>query len=160
MADREQTAYMLKMTTSTIRTLIEDVGEDESMIRGEHGFNHIRWQTGHLFHIYHSILRLLGVEKSDTEKIKALFDFGTYISDEADDYPPMADIRANLLEIMAEAEKAAETVADDILDREVNRVDGKIGTGHLLSFLCMHNWYHAGQITHLRKILGRPRPFV
>ena len=50
MASRGQLVYMLKTAAQIVKPLIEDITEEESMARTEYGFNHIRWQTGHLAH--------------------------------------------------------------------------------------------------------------
>jgi uncharacterized damage-inducible protein DinB len=160
MADRNQIVFMLKMNADTVKPLIDDINEDESMERGQHQLNHIRWHTGHLVHTYHSILALLGEAKAETEEFKKLFDFGMEISDDPSFYPPMSDLRRELFELQSRAVETSEKVPENVFDNEVEWFGDQIPVGHMLAFLCMHNFYHCGQITIIRKILGRPRPFA
>jgi uncharacterized damage-inducible protein DinB len=160
MADRNQIVYMLKMNTDTIKPLIDDINEEESMERGNHQLSHIRWLTGHLVCTYNTIQSLMGEEKTENDELKKLFDFGVEISDDPALYPSMSDLRKELFEVQKVVVEAVQNAPEAVFDKEMEWFGSQIPVGHMLSFLCMHNFYHCGQITIIRKILGRPRPFA
>jgi uncharacterized damage-inducible protein DinB len=160
MAIHDQILFMLNMVASTTEPLINDITEEESMSRGVHQFNHIRWQTGHLIHTDYQMLSLLGGDQTAPAEYKKLFDYKTELSDDPDFYPPMAELRQALIDVEKALEEAAAKADDAVYAGEVDWADGPIPVSHMISFLCMHNFYHCGQITHIRKMFGRPRPFV
>jgi len=160
MAKRGHLVYMLKTTAQIVKPLIEDITEEESMERTEHRFNHIRWQTGHLAHSDYSILALLSHDKGEPKDYGKIFGGGTELSDEPSAYPPMADLRGELFDLQNRVIKLAEEADDDVFEREIDWGSKKVPVWQAISFLCLHNFYHAGQITQIRKALGRGRPFV
>jgi uncharacterized damage-inducible protein DinB len=160
MSQREQILSMFQLLASSSKLLIDDVTEEESMVRSEHRFNHIRWQTGHLVHSNYQILRLLDESRAAHPGLKEIFDYRTELSDDPNFYPTMAELRRLMKEVEKDIEEAAKEAPDAAFDREVVWGEGKIPVSHMIGFLCMHNFYHCGQITHIRKMLGRPRPFV
>jgi len=160
MASREQLVYMLKTAAQVVKPLIEDITDEESMARTEHNFNHIRWQTGHLLHSNYATLALFSQEKVEPRDYGGIFGGGTELSDDPKAYPSMAELRSELLGLEDRIIALAEKANDDVFEREIEWGSKKVKVWQAMSFLCMHNFYHAGQITQIRKTLGRDRPFV
>lgn len=160
MAAREQLVYMLKTTVQVVKPLIEDITEEESMARTENNFNHIRWQTGHLLHSNYATLALFSQEKIEPKDYGNIFGGGAELSDDPKAYPSMAELRRELLDLKERIIALAEKADDEVFEREIEWGSKKITVWQAMSFLCMHNFYHAGQITQIRKTLGRGRPFV
>ena len=160
MARREQLAYMLKTTAEIVKPLIDDITEEESMVRGSDRFNHIRWQTGHLIHTDNFILQALGQNKTAPESYTDLFAGNNReISDDPEHYPLMAALRTEILVLHKRLIDLVEEVDEAIFDQEIPWGESKAPVWRGITFLCMHDFYHAGQITHIRKALGRERPF-
>lgn len=155
---KEQLLYMLQTTQRLTQPLIEDISDKESMVRGEHNRNHIRWQTGHLIHSDMYLVSVLGGDYPGAEKYKRLFEGGTEPDDESATYPSMAVLRDDLKGVQNELVALVGKMSDEDLQQELG--GGQSWTKwQAASFICMHAFYHAGQITHIRNILGRLRPF-
>ena len=149
--------YLLNTNHRAVRQMIEDITEEESMVTGKDNLNHIRWQTGHLVVSDRLIIPALGAEYPLPEiDWKPLFARGSKISRKSDDYPSMIQLRERLFDIYDNQLTALEKVDSSILEKEIEFFPGfkmKAAEGSL--FFCQHEFYHAGQIAQLRRILGR-----
>ncbi|SYZ72057.1 conserved hypothetical protein [Candidatus Zixiibacteriota bacterium] len=159
MTRKDHLLYMLKTNQFVIKKLLDDITEEESMIRGEGGFNHIRWLTGHLYGSDGYSFSLLGVEDEATGKYSKIFGGGSVVSDDPAVYPSMADIRDRLYKSHDKLMEVIEAAPDGDLEKEIGG-ERKQPVWQGLTFLAMHEFYHAGQIVHIRKMLGRSRPFA
>jgi len=54
---------------------------------------------------------------------------------------------------------ALEKASDDDLLREMGGEDGSTPVWKMITFLCMHDFYHSGQIMYHRRGVGRKWPF-
>ncbi len=159
MSSRENILYMLKVNQQVLKRLLDDITEEESLEQGADGHNHIRWQAGHIVHSNASILRRLGGIVEDSERYEKLFGGGSKISDNPSVYPSMDELRARLYELQEQSITAAEKISDKALEADADWGDKKLPAWKPVSFLCMHDFYHAGQIVNIRKILKREQPF-
>lgn len=153
--------YLIDTNRAALKRLLDDVSEEESLQRGNDNLLHIRWQTGHLVHSMGSMVRVLGQAYEHPEGYEKLFAAGSEISDDPSIYPNFAALRQQLYDLHDQAHIAAGRLSDPDLDRDLPRPSGqKMKVMDAAQFLCMHTFYHAGQITVIRRILGRERPFA
>lgn len=160
MSQRDHLLYMLEIVQQLVKPLIDDITDEESMERGGLQINHVRWQTCHLLYTDSYLSTLLGNEETEMGKFQRLAEGGTEPSDEASAYPPMDELRTKLYALHDRILQAARTVPESRFAEEVGEENKKSPVWKNIAFLCMHDFYHAGQITHIRKMLGRGRPFV
>ena len=160
MAIRDVLLHMLKMNQLTLKPLIDDITEDESLVRPAKQGNHIRWHTGHLICYDSYGLTLLGDENENHKKLSKLFGAGSEISDDPSVYPPIAELKQQLYSIYERAIELIEHIKEANLEKEIGEGDKKRPIWQPLAFYCLHDLYHAGQITAIRRALGRERPFA
>lgn len=162
MAVRDNLLYMLNVNKGALHKLLDDVSEEESMERGKDNTPHIRWQTGHLAHTCGWGAGLLSGEHDflQSDQYKELFGGGSEVSDDPAAYPPFSQLRDELYEAIDKSIAAAGEMTDEQLEADVPEGQGpKSSIINVAQFLCMHAFYHAGQITQLRRVMGRERPF-
>jgi len=151
---------LLKSNHCAIRALLDDISDEESMRHDYEHCNHIRWQTGHLVYSATLSLKLLGETSDVSEEWIKLFGGGPKIIDNASIYPNMAQLRDKLYALYEDIYRALDKTTIEYLDMEIEflpkwkttPIDG-------ILFFCTHEFYHAGQITVMRRVLGRDRPF-
>ncbi len=151
---------MLTINQRVIRKLLDDITETESMVRGEHGLNHIRWLAGHIFRSDLHSFRNLGLDDGSFEKYASRFGGGSVISDNPGHYPSMAEVREMLYKSHDRLFDVISKSSDTDLEKEIDDHGNKRPVWQALTFLAMHEFYHDGQIVNIRKILGRERPFA
>ena len=156
MDQKETLKILLNTNHSTIKKLVEDISEEESMVTGKDNLNHIRWQLGHLVLSDMLIIRAYG-EKYDLPEVDwvPLFGRGSKLSTKSEDYPALAQIKERLYDIYENQIKALNEIDITDLDKEIEFFPGF--TSQALKgalFFCQHEFYHAGQIAQLRRILG------
>lgn len=162
MALKEHLAFMLNTNLGALKKQLDDVTEEESMEQGRDGIPHIRWQAGHLVHTCGWAAGLLSgdLQYKQSDEYKKRFGGGSEVSPDPQTYPPLSQLRAELYEALEKASAAAGQLSDEQLEANVPEETGFTSTiANAVEFLCMHAFYHAGQITQLRKVLGRERPF-
>jgi len=160
MERKDNLRYLFESNHSAVRRLLDDISEDESMKRGKDNISHIRWQTGHLVYSATLTLKMLHDSAEIPEPWYALFGRGSKISDNAKDYPSQKELRDKLYELYDLMEKRLDTITDKELDSKAIIVPGFEPTScNGALFFCTHEFYHAGQIAVLRKVLGRERAF-
>ena len=160
MERKENLRYLFKSNHGAVRILLDDITEEESMVRGKDNISHIRWQTGHLLYSAALTLKMLHDTTDIPESWYTLFGRGSDISDSADDYPSMKELRDKLYILYDRMEKRLNTITDEEFDKQVIIAPGFEPTSlNGTLFFCTHEFYHAGQIAILRKMLGRERSF-
>ena len=158
MSYRDQLLYMLRNNQQVMKKLIDDISEEESLERGQHGFNHIRWQVGHLLYAAGYSYSLLDEGYDEYKQYKEAFGGGSEIPEETSAYPSMVELREKIYDIHQRMIQAMEKTSDDVLTREVGEEDKKAPAWFTINFLSMHEFYHAGQITQICKILSGSGP--
>ena len=159
MNKKENLNRLMQTTHSGVKRLIEDITDEESMLRGNQ-LNHIRWLTGHLIYSAGLILECLGEKGAVPNDISKLFSRGSDISDDPQLYPSMSELRKMLYSLYDRIHKVLDALADEDLDKKISLRPGWETTpmdGSL--FFCAPEFYHAGQMATVRRILGRERSF-
>jgi uncharacterized damage-inducible protein DinB len=152
--------YMLDTGNSYIMQAIEDISDEESLEQGGLTINHIRWNSGHLLGSAGMMLELLGERNDIPEDWKKVFTFAAELSKDTSVYPSMQEIREKLNETYDRISEALEKVSIEELESEKEiSPEWKATPAQALLFFFKHEFYHLGQITTLRKILGRERMF-
>lgn len=150
----------LNMAHALLKTLVEDLSEDDMLVRPVDGANHIAWQLGHL----------IGSEYALISEVSAQVDMEIpmnwqekYSSETAKlDDPGMIEAKDRYLELY-DAQRAATLAAfrdmvEDQLSEPAPEFLQRIvpSVGDLFLFLAHHELMHAGQFTCVRRKLGKP----
>lgn len=137
--------------------LLEDISEEDSMVRGRDGLNHIKWLAGHLCDGTRMIASGLGNEPDfdERERYAMLFEWGTAPLDEAELYPRLGEIRKRHDKFHAAALEAIDKLSDDELEKEIEVTDDwKVKTvDFVVGFECMLRFEHPEQ--PLRRLVCR-----
>ncbi|HHI03594.1 MAG: hypothetical protein DRP51_06910 [Candidatus Zixiibacteriota bacterium] len=157
---KENLKKLLESNHCSIKALIDDISEEESMRHDYAHCNHIRWQTGHIIDSARIILKLLGRDIETPEEWQKIFGWKSKLFENASIYPPMSELREQLYSFYEQRLQALDNFPSDDLDKEIELSGGwKTTPMDGILFLCTHEFYHAGQITVMRRVLGRDRPF-
>ncbi len=152
---------MIEMNRRATGMLLEGITEEESIFRGEYNVNHIRWLTGHVVLHAYKRLRALRNDVTIPDNYEKLFGRGSELTDNTSEYPSLDALRKELDDVHDKTLKYLETLSADDLDKEIETLVAgrKSKSIDAASFLCMHEFYHAGQIATLRRTLGHERTF-
>jgi len=157
---KENLKKMLQSNHDTIKKLIDDISEEESMCHDYKSCNHIRWQTGHLIDSAQLVLKLLGNNAGISDEWGKLFGYGSKIYENASIYPSMNELRDKLYDLYGRIISDLENLPEEALDNVVELApEWKVSIWDGIPAFCRHEYYHAGQITVMRRALGRDKPF-
>ncbi len=139
--------------------LLEDISEEDSMVRGMDGLNHIKWLAGHLCEGAGIIASGLGNEPDFDEKDRyaKLFEWGTTPVNDAESYPKLDEIKKHHDRFHEAALEAIDRLSDADLEKEIRiTAEWKLKTVEFVIVFTQHQAYHIGQIADVRtKVLGR-----
>ncbi|HOD67137.1 MAG TPA: DinB family protein [candidate division Zixibacteria bacterium] len=161
MTNSENLLYMMRINQRALKALLDDITEEESMVRGRDSLLHIRWLTGHLVYNVNHVLAMIGsLPVMLPSSYKQLFDRGSAITNDPKAYPSLAALRSELLDLHDRLIDVLPGVSDDDLDEPLPKDAGFNAVRlNAASFMCMHTFYHCGQIAMIRRVLGRERSF-
>ena len=159
MAIKDHLLHMISVNHFAAKKLLDDISETESMERGSDDFNHIRWQVGHMLYADTYALSLVGGELQGNTDFDKLFGGGSVCSDNPSDYPAYAELRDHLFAVYDMLGEAVENVSEADLEKIAGEGNNTEPVWKTITFMMMHDFYHSGQVVHLRKVLGRDRPF-
>ncbi|MEW4489478.1 DinB family protein [Thalassoglobus sp. JC818] len=137
-------------------TFLEDLSDEEMMLRPATGSNHINWQLGHLILSEHKFIKQINAEAvPDLPE-----DFDTKYSREAAtiDNPNMFSKKEELLRIYREQRAASKALLEQMTDDDLDRptgIDYAPNFGALFAMLGSHQMMHVGQWAVVRRQLGR-----
>ena len=160
MTIKDHLLFMMETNQLAIRQLIDDISEEESMVQISNRFNHIRWQVGHIAYFDNKSLELFGGEVFDFTKWRKLFASKSELSNDPAVYPEMGELRFSLYDVHRKLIETTNELTDSDLERTFGSGDNEKPIWRPITFYCMHEFYHAGQITQIRRLLGRDRPFI
>jgi uncharacterized damage-inducible protein DinB len=145
------------------KSYIEDLTDDEMLVRPVEGANHIKWQMGHV------IASQVGlVDTVCPGKIPPLPDgFKEKYTKEtaSSDDPKAFDSKADLIRLADEQNAAAMAVLDSLSDADLDKPMPEkyqmFGStvAHLFTMLPAHWTMHSGQWAVIRRKLGKPPMF-
>ncbi|MCP4704581.1 MAG: hypothetical protein GY865_08220, partial [candidate division Zixibacteria bacterium] len=94
------------------------------------------------------------------EEWTKLFGYGSKLYDNASIYPSMEEVKQSLYTHFDKILTALDKMPEKDLDSEVELGDEwKTSVSEGIPDFCRHDYYHAGQITVMRRVLGRDKPF-
>ena len=159
MTIKEQLKYMINVNRRVAEMILPDITEDESLATVDKIPNHIRWLTGHIACTHAFALSKLGKTEKEWDDLEELFSSGKELASDPSVYPSMADLRGMLSDIHDRTLDLIENIDESALAQEVGEGDQKRAVWQRMVFYQMHEFYHAGQIVHIRRAIGRERPF-
>lgn len=145
------------------KAYIDDLNDDEMMVRPVEGANHIKWQIGHLL-----VAQVGLVESVCPGQMPALPDgFADRYTKEtaASDDPAAFDSKEELIRIADEQSAAIAGIVDGLSDEDLEKpMPEKFqrfgpNVAHLFAFLPSHWTMHAGQWAIIRRKIGKPPLF-
>lgn len=142
----------------------DDLAQEQAVFQLLPSRTHILWLIGHItVSLDYMVSVAIGRTASLPESYHAKFMFGVKPSGAPSDYPPIAQVIADLNRITEEVATFLENSDDSVLDRMIPvnlpfHMLGPTARG-LTSKGTFHAGYHTGQITLLRAAQGLPAGF-
>ena len=160
MSNKENLITITKSTQETIRKIIDDISENDSMHQMYDEMNHLKWQIGHLFCSTYYTEKALGGTTEPNSNYEKLFGYGSKISKQSSDYPDLNSLRTDLYDQWDKINALLEKTTEEDLDKEIEFAENWknaacIGIHNLL----MHDYYHMGQVVQTIRSLGKKGPF-
>jgi len=155
---REYLLYMVRVNKNAAAGFFDSITEEESLDRIDGRFNHIRWLAGHMLRTMESILPHFGIEKTGNENFEQLFAGGSQPLENIDEYPSMAELREKLDSNYDRFLEMLESASDKDLEKNIGENNAK-PLWQSITFLCMHDFYHMGQVMYHRRGVGKKWPW-
>jgi hypothetical protein len=149
-----QSFQLYGISTALVERAVRDFNDDEAVQRIEGNSNCMLWLFAHLTAVRCSLAGMLGVHKDVAWR--EYFRKGSP-GDDFSKYPTMTEVRRVWQEITPVLVQALETATDELLSAPAPRdfpIPDKSIRGAIL-FLAFHESYHVGQMSYLRKCLGK-----
>jgi hypothetical protein len=156
---KEQLKYMVNVNKLVAGNILPDITEEESLVRIDRIPNHIRWQVGHMVYSNGFALTQLGDGDMDWRKYGKIFGGGSVIAGDPSVYPSIAELMKTLIGFYDRELELLEKLSDNDLNKDVGEEGKPMPAWKRFSFMCMHDFYHCGQIVQIRRALGHGRPF-
>lgn len=155
--------YSLNFSHNLVHGYLDDLSQDDWMVRPTEGANHITWQVGHLLASAKGLAEPCFPEALPAlpEGFKDKYTKESSASDELADFHPKDELMG-LYDTQREALlKAVAGLSDDDLDKPVPKDWEMIAktVGELCEFQALHWLMHAGQWAIVRRKLGHPPKF-
>ena len=149
-----QSFQIYGITTALTERAMRDFSDEEAQQRVEGNANCMLWLFAHLTAVRCSLAGMLGVHKD--VGWQSYFRKGSK-GDDFSKYPTLAEVRQVWQEITPRLVQALETASEEQLSAPAPRdfpIPDKTVRGAFL-FLAFHESYHVGQMSYLRKCLGK-----
>ena len=151
--------YNVTFTHNVTKMYLDDVADDEMLVRAVPGSNHLAWQLGHLVASERSLLEAIGADVPDLpEGFAEKHGKENAGSDDPGDFLT----KAEYFELMQQMHHAAEAAIDKTDEAGLDapapeKLRGFFPTvGSVLLMTGSHEMMHAGQIATIRRALGKP----
>ena len=151
--------YNVSFTHGVTKMYLDDVTDDEMLVRAVPGSNHLAWQLGHLVASERSLLEAIGADVPDLpEGFAEKHGSKNTGSDDPSDFLT----KAEYFELMAQMHQAAEAAIDKTDEAGLDTpTPEKLRSffptvGSVLLMAGSHEMMHAGQIATIRRKLGKP----
>jgi uncharacterized damage-inducible protein DinB len=144
---------MLSRSTGIFNKTVAGISDEKWLEQPGSDSNHMLWIAGHVVVSRASAAKLLGASWS--APWEKLFSRGSKRVD-ANDYPPGSEIQSAWQDVSEKLNVGLANATTETLSQPTPQgmpnLDGTVaGT---ISFLCLHEIYHVGQMGYLRKWLG------
>ncbi len=151
--------YNVTFTHQITRKYLDDVTDQELLVRAVPGSNHLAWQLGHLVASERSLLEAIGADVPDLPEGFA----ETHGKDNVDsDDPSQFLTKAEYFKLMDQMHQAAEAAIDKTDEAGLDapspeKLRGFFPTvGSVLLMTGSHEMMHSGQMATIRRKLGKP----
>lgn len=150
----------LDRTTAYIRTLVEDLTDEEMTLQPPGVPNHAAWTLGHVIHSWRAIAGELGVRSWLPDDWESFFGYGSSPADVCGSgHGSKAVLVARLVDASNRLRAALLEAGEDGLleplpdatSREIFATTGDA----LLQVVAAHTAFHAGQLAAWRRAIGR-----
>ena len=143
---------MFQANSDLVKKATEEVPPHQWVQKPAESSNHMLWIVGHLTWCRGIILKALGAEGE--APWGSLFGRGAKLVN-TDQYPTIGEIRTTWGDLTDRLMARLDSVPAEVLAQPHDKpaFDGK--TGGFIAFLALHEAYHAGQLSYLRKWLGQ-----
>ena len=146
-------AEMFKANAQIFEKATTGIPSEKWLTRPGDGSNHLTWIAGHVVVHRAMAAKILGCDWS--APWEKLFARGAKLV-APEQYPDPAELRRNFEEISTKVASALPKVSEEVLNKPVSKeqpsLDGTLGG--TIALLCLHETFHMGQMTYLKKMLG------
>jgi uncharacterized damage-inducible protein DinB len=144
---------MFKANGEIFDKVVEAVPQDKWLTQPSTDSNHMTWVAGHVV-VHRAILaEMLGAEWS--APWRKLFSRGAKLV-APDQYPDADELRRAWNEVSEKLTTSLSNATEEDLAKPapqgVPTMDGKVGG--FVAFLCLHETFHVGQLSYIKKLLG------
>lgn len=129
------------------------------LLRPSPGANHALWIVGHLAYADNSFTRLVAPERTAVrDDFKQLFGMGSTPADHLSDYPEMEEVLAYFTDRRQALLSALSEMTDEDFSRETPEQAPAFlyDFGSVFQIAMWHEGLHAGQLTIIHRMLGKP----
>ena len=137
---------------------LQDLSDEDLMLRPHLGCNHLNWQVGHLIQSEHEMMQRVAAMPPLPVGFAKRYAKETQASNRPADFCTKDELLQVQLEQRAGTLQVLARVTESDLDRETG-VDYAPTVGALLALVPAHWLMHAGQWVIVRRELGRPTLF-
>jgi hypothetical protein len=152
----------LEMSHMVTRAYIDDLTDEQLLVRSVPGANHIAWQLGHMIGSVRGMLAGLGRDAPALpEGFEAAYKRETAASDDPAKFATKDQYVALLDQMKAASLAAIEATPESDLDKPGPEAMREYAptVGSVLMLLGTHLLMHAGQFVPIRRKLGKPAMF-
>ncbi len=144
---------MFKANAQIFEKATQDVPSEKWLTRPGNDSNHLTWIAGHVVVHRAMVAKMLGLPWS--APWEKLFARGAKLVT-PEQYPPADELRRSFQEVSEKLAAALPGASDETLSKSVPKeqpsLDGTLGG--TVALLCLHETFHVGQMSYLRKWLG------
>ena len=146
-------ANMFKANGQIFEKATQGVPAEQWLVQPGKDSNHLAWIAGHVVVHRGIAARILGQQWS--APWEKLFARGANLGT-PEQYPPAAELNRAFQEVSEKVASALPNVAEEVLKKPVPKdspsLDGTVGGS--IALLCLHETFHVGQMSYVRKWLG------
>ena len=153
----------LRASDRILTTFLQDITEEDSLVRGVDEINHVRWQLGHAAVSLWNLAAMFGTPPAweDAQLYKKLFARGSDLYPDTQQYPSLATLRARYEEALEAAIANVRELNEERLHEMVDLTEQwRMELYQAILFLSHHTAYHAGQIALVRAKVLKKQPVV
>ena len=159
MTPNDLLASGIRMSTAMVHRLVDDLTPAEFIHQPAPGANCAAWIVGHLATTMNRALGRLGVEEAPRipEDVAAKFQMTKQPAGKQDGLGDPKDLIGLLDDQATRLQAALRSLTDEALAGEPEvKPPGVKTRGEMLLFLSLHSAAHAGQLSTIRRSLGKP----
>jgi uncharacterized damage-inducible protein DinB len=146
-------ANMFKTNSQIFEKATQGVPSEKWLTRPGNDSNHLAWIAGHVVVHRALVAKLLGLPWS--APWEKLFARGAQLV-APEQYPAADELQRSFHELSEKLSAALPSASQEVLSKPVPKeqpsLDGTLGGS--IALLCLHETFHVGQMTYLRKWLG------